>query len=119
MLPTIDGYLERETQDTQDTLTRTRGISVSFLLSLLYLKMSNFWEQIKGPFTVASVTIAILFIAYSSQIFVIWPFLGAANIHSIFILVPLNFFVLMALINYFLTCKTDPGSVPARWVISL
>ncbi|CAO0794324.1 unnamed protein product [Mucor circinelloides] len=78
--------------------------------------MSNFWEQIKGPFTVASVTITILFITYSSQIFVIWPFLGAANIHSIFILVPLNFFVLMALINYFLTCKTDPGSVPARWI---
>ncbi|OAD08697.1 Zn(2)-C6 fungal-specific transcription factor, partial [Mucor lusitanicus CBS 277.49] len=65
------------------------------------------------------VTITILFITYSSQIFVIWPFLGAANMHSIAILVPLNFFVLMALINYFLTCKTDPGSVPNRWVSSL
>ncbi|KAL0140261.1 DHHC palmitoyltransferase-domain-containing protein [Mucor lusitanicus] len=59
--------------------------------------MSNFWEKIKGPFTVASVTITILFITYSSQIFVIWPFLGAANMHSIAIL-------------------TDPGSVPNRWI---
>lgn len=78
--------------------------------------MSNFWGKIKGPFTVAAVTITILFITYTSQIFVIWPYLGAASIHSVFILVPLNFSVAMALINYFLTCKTDPGSVPVRWV---
>lgn len=104
------------TQDTHDTHTQEAFRSSFF--PLLYLKMSSFWEKTKGPFTVASVTITILFITYSSQIFVIWPFLGAANIHSIFILVPLNFFVLMALINYFLTCKTDPGSVPSRWVMS-
>lgn len=120
----LDWWIFRaKTQDTQDTRTQTHTNAqeafCSSFFPLLYLKMSNFWEKIKGPFTVASVTITILFITYSSQIFVIWPFLGAANMHSIAILVPLNFFVLMALINYFLTCKTDPGSVPNRWVSSL
>jgi hypothetical protein len=74
------------------------------------------WAEIKGPLTVSFVATMILFIAYTSQIFVIWPYLGSANLHSILILVPLNFFVVMVLINYFLTCKTDPGSVPARWI---
>ncbi|KAI8647394.1 DHHC palmitoyltransferase-domain-containing protein [Parasitella parasitica] len=78
--------------------------------------MSSSWQAIKGPLTVTSVTTTILFITYTSQIFVIWPYLGAATIHSILILVPLNFFVVMALINYFLTCKTDPGAVPTRWI---
>lgn len=65
----------------------------------------------------AFVATAILFFTFTSQIFVIWPYLESVNTSSVLILVTLNFFVTMALINYYLTCKTDPGSVPPRWVI--
>jgi palmitoyltransferase len=75
------------------------------------------WQDIKGSLTVAFVATAILFFTYTAQIFVIWPYLGSVSTNSILILAPLNFFVLMVLINYYLTCKTDPGSVPVRWVI--
>ncbi|KAI9366427.1 DHHC palmitoyltransferase-domain-containing protein [Pilaira anomala] len=74
------------------------------------------WKKIKGPFTVTFVSLAILFLAYTSQVFVIWPYLGALNLQTAFILAPLNFFVIMILVNYFLTCKTNPGSVPPRWI---
>jgi palmitoyltransferase len=75
------------------------------------------WQDLKGPLTVALVATMILFIAYTSQVFVIWPYLGLNKLNSILIIVPLNFFVAMIMINYFLTCKVDPGSVPSRWVI--
>lgn len=74
------------------------------------------WNSIKGPLTVVTVIVVIIFITYTSQIFVIWPYLGPANLHSVFTLVPLNFFVAMVLVNYILTCRTNPGSVPNRWV---
>lgn len=73
-------------------------------------------NKLKGPLTIVTVIFLILFITYTSQIFVIWPYLGPANLHSVFILVPLNLFVAMVLINYVLTCRTNPGSVPNRWV---
>lgn len=74
------------------------------------------WHDMKGPLTVALVATMIVFIAYTAQIFVIWPYIGFDSINSIFIIVSLNFFVVMVLINYFLTCKTNPGSVPPRWM---
>ncbi|KAI8088048.1 DHHC palmitoyltransferase-domain-containing protein [Gilbertella persicaria] len=74
------------------------------------------WKRIKGPLTVTLVTIMILFIAYTSQIFVIWPFLGPVSLQSMLTLVPLNFCIIMLLVNYFLTCKTNPGKVPHRWM---
>ncbi|KAI7901721.1 DHHC palmitoyltransferase-domain-containing protein [Cokeromyces recurvatus] len=75
-------------------------------------------KNLKGLSIITCVTILTLFIACTSQAIVIYPFLYSMNnsIQLILILVSLNYLIFMVLINYFLTCKTDPGSVPNQWV---
>ncbi|KAI8376612.1 DHHC palmitoyltransferase-domain-containing protein [Choanephora cucurbitarum] len=74
------------------------------------------WKSIKGPLTVLLVVIVIIFICSTSQIFVLWPFFGLNSVHSKVILATLNFFVFMIFVNYYLTCATNPGIVPQRWL---
>ncbi|KAK7465440.1 Palmitoyltransferase [Stygiomarasmius scandens] len=74
--------------------------------------MHRFW----GWLIVNFVLCLISFIAYSSQIFIIWPWYGSAlSIDLLKLLVPFNIFVGLLLWNYFLCVNTDPGQVPDRW----
>ncbi|KAF8899051.1 zf-DHHC-domain-containing protein [Infundibulicybe gibba] len=58
----------------------------------------------------------ICFIAYSSQIFIIWPWYGSVvSVELLGLLVPFNVLVGMLLWNYFLCVVTDPGQVPSNW----
>lgn len=74
--------------------------------------------KIKGLLTIVTVTLMIAFIAYTSQIFIIWPYLTTTFnlLQTICILVPLNLCIGMLFIHYFLACFTNPGSVPIRYV---
>ncbi|KAI8338467.1 DHHC palmitoyltransferase-domain-containing protein [Chlamydoabsidia padenii] len=74
------------------------------------------WKEVKGQVIVFFVTIMITFIAYSSQIGILWSFLGGATLHTALILIPFNVFIIMIYINYALTCLTDPGTVPENWI---
>ncbi|ORY97762.1 DHHC palmitoyltransferase-domain-containing protein [Syncephalastrum racemosum] len=74
------------------------------------------WKECRGQLVVATVILLTTFISYTSQIFVIWPFLGGASLHTLFILIPLNVFVIMIYLNYALVCLTDPGTVPVNWI---
>ncbi|KAJ8523296.1 hypothetical protein ONZ45_g214 [Pleurotus djamor] len=69
-----------------------------------------------GRLVVNFVLCLISFIAYSSQIFIIWPWYGRElSIPLITLLGPFNVFVFLLLWNYFLTVTTDPGGVPDDW----
>ncbi|KAF8078935.1 zf-DHHC-domain-containing protein [Lyophyllum atratum] len=69
-----------------------------------------------GRLVVNFVLCLISFIAYSSQIFVIWPWYGRAlSVELISLLLPFNLLVAMLLWNYFLCVVTDPGQVPDTW----
>ncbi|KAI8388644.1 DHHC palmitoyltransferase-domain-containing protein [Radiomyces spectabilis] len=74
------------------------------------------WQEWRGPLTVTAVTLMIIFMAYTSQIFVLWNYLGGPTLHTFLILAPFNVFIIMIYINYALTCLTDPGSVPSNWI---
>ncbi|KAI9322131.1 DHHC palmitoyltransferase-domain-containing protein [Dichotomocladium elegans] len=74
------------------------------------------WHETKGQLVVASVCLLTTFIAYTSQIFVLWDFLGGANTKTLLILIPFNIFVIFIYINYALVCLTDPGGVPDNWI---
>lgn len=74
------------------------------------------WSHARGQLIVAAVCILITFVAYTSQIFVLWSFLGGATLHTLLVLAPFNVFVIMIYINYTLVCLTDPGTVPPNWV---
>jgi palmitoyltransferase ZDHHC6 len=69
-----------------------------------------------GRLFIIGVTILILFLAYSSQYFIFWNYLGGLNVQTLQILGPFNLCVLLLLYNYYLTCITDPGRVPKDWV---
>ncbi|CEG67371.1 hypothetical protein RMATCC62417_03811 [Rhizopus microsporus] len=75
-------------------------------------------KKITGTFTVMAVILFITFIAYTSQIFIIWPHITASTslVQSICILAPLNLLIIMVYIHYLLTCFTHPGSVPSRYI---
>ncbi|THV07488.1 palmitoyltransferase PFA4 [Dendrothele bispora CBS 962.96] len=74
--------------------------------------MHRFW----GWLIVNLVLCLISFIAYSSQIFIIWPWYGnALSVELLTLLLPFNFLVGMLLWNYFLCVNTDPGQVPDKW----
>ncbi|KAF5368430.1 hypothetical protein D9758_002212 [Tetrapyrgos nigripes] len=74
--------------------------------------MHPFW----GRLIVNLVLCLISFIAYSSQIFIIWPWYGSAlSVELLALLLPFNFLVGMLLWNYFLCVFTDPGRVPPKW----
>lgn len=58
----------------------------------------------------------ICFIAYSSQIFIVWPWYGRAlSVELLTLIVPFNTLVGLLLLNYFLCVVTDPGQAPAHW----
>ncbi|KAF8971687.1 DHHC palmitoyltransferase-domain-containing protein [Flammula alnicola] len=66
-----------------------------------------------GRLVVNFVLCLICFIAYSSQIFIIWPWYGSViSVELLTLLVPFNIFVGLLLWNYFLCVFTDPGRVP-------
>ncbi|KAI8338037.1 DHHC palmitoyltransferase-domain-containing protein [Chlamydoabsidia padenii] len=71
---------------------------------------------LKGQAIILFVISTITFLAYSSQIGILWNFLGGATLHTAIILIPFNVFVVMIYVNYALTCLTDPGTVPANWI---
>ncbi|KAG7452276.1 zf-DHHC-domain-containing protein [Guyanagaster necrorhizus] len=69
-----------------------------------------------GRLVVTLTLCLICFIAYSSQIFVLWPWYGRAlSVDLICLLFPFNLLVGMLLWNYFLCVFTDPGGVPEGW----
>ncbi|KAF5388519.1 hypothetical protein D9757_004693 [Collybiopsis confluens] len=69
-----------------------------------------------GRLIVTFVLLLISFIAYSSQIFIIWPWYGRAlSVELIILLLPFNLLVGMLLWNYFLCLTVDPGRVPPAW----
>ncbi|CAK5264447.1 unnamed protein product [Mycena citricolor] len=69
-----------------------------------------------GRLVVNFVLLLISFIAYSSQIFVVWPWYGrVVSIPLLVLLVPFNLLVGMLLWNYFLCVTVDPGHVPDNW----
>ncbi|THH06676.1 hypothetical protein EW145_g3922 [Phellinidium pouzarii] len=72
--------------------------------------------RLLGRIWVGFTTSLIAFIAYSSQIFVIWPWYGSVlSIDLLKLLIPFNALVGMIFWNYFLTVFTDPGRVPRAW----
>ncbi|KAF4573227.1 Palmitoyltransferase [Pleurotus pulmonarius] len=73
-------------------------------------------HPVLGRIIVNFVLCLICFIAYSSQIFIIWPWYGReVSVDLLILLVPFNILVGMLLWNYFLTVTTDPGGVPDNW----
>ncbi|KAF7307153.1 Palmitoyltransferase PFA4 [Mycena indigotica] len=69
-----------------------------------------------GQLVVNFVLLLICFIAYSSQIFIIWPWYGRVlSVELVTLLLPFNIFVGLLLWNYFLSVYTDPGRVPDNW----
>ncbi|KAK7695072.1 hypothetical protein QCA50_002262 [Cerrena zonata] len=72
--------------------------------------------RLTGRLFVGFTTCLISFIAYSPQIFVIWPWYGRAlSIQLLTLLVPFNALVGMLLWNYYLCVTTNPGQVPRGW----
>ncbi|EIM83578.1 zf-DHHC-domain-containing protein [Stereum hirsutum FP-91666 SS1] len=72
--------------------------------------------RLLGRIVVGLTSSLICFIAYSSQIFVIWPWYGrVVSIELLTLLVPFNLLVAMLLWNYRLCVVTDPGRVPDGW----
>ncbi|RIB03287.1 zf-DHHC-domain-containing protein [Gigaspora rosea] len=68
-----------------------------------------------GRLFIIGVSILIGFLAYTSQIFIFWDFLGGLNVHCLTVLIPFNISVILIYWNYYLTCTTDPGRVPKDW----
>ncbi|KAH9897747.1 palmitoyltransferase PFA4 [Cubamyces lactineus] len=72
--------------------------------------------RLTGRLFVFFTTCLIAFIAYSSQIFVIWPWYGRElSIELLQLLVPFNILVGLLLWNYAMCVRTDPGGVPPHW----
>ncbi|TFK41869.1 DHHC palmitoyltransferase-domain-containing protein [Crucibulum laeve] len=73
-------------------------------------------NAIIGRIIVNFVLLLICFIAYSSQIFIIWPWYGRElTVDILTLLIPFNLLVGMLLWNYFLCVTVDPGQVPESW----
>ncbi|CAG8478834.1 9062_t:CDS:2 [Acaulospora morrowiae] len=68
-----------------------------------------------GRLFIVGVSSLVSFLAYSSQIFIFWDFLGGLNVQCLTVLIPFNIAVLMIFYNYYMTCNTDPGRVPKDW----
>ncbi|KAF9454208.1 palmitoyltransferase PFA4 [Macrolepiota fuliginosa MF-IS2] len=72
--------------------------------------------RITGLLFVNFVLCLICFIAYSSQIFVIWPwYKREVSVELLTLLIPFNVLVGLLLWNYYLCIITDPGTVPESW----
>ncbi|KAF9270650.1 zf-DHHC-domain-containing protein [Marasmius fiardii PR-910] len=73
-------------------------------------------NNLLGTLIVNFVLCLICFIAYSSQIFIIWPWYGnEISVELLVLLIPFNSLVAMLLWNYFLCVYTEPGHVPDNW----
>ncbi|KAG8832698.1 Palmitoyltransferase, partial [Serendipita sp. 400] len=73
-------------------------------------------QQLAGRIWVSGVTLLIAFIAYSSQIFIIWPWYGhEVTVELLVLLVPFNTLVAFLYWNYFLCVYSDPGTPPDNW----
>ncbi|KAJ7103218.1 zf-DHHC-domain-containing protein [Mycena belliarum] len=69
-----------------------------------------------GRLIVNFVVLLICFIAYSVQIFVVWPWYGRAlSVQLVTLLLPFNLLVGMLFWNYFLCVTSNPGEVPENW----
>ncbi|KAF8808081.1 zf-DHHC-domain-containing protein [Phlegmacium glaucopus] len=69
-----------------------------------------------GRLIVGFVLCLISFIAYSSQIFIIWPWYGReVSVELLALLIPFNIFVGILFWNYSLCVFADPGRVPVAW----
>ncbi|KAF8527561.1 zf-DHHC-domain-containing protein [Hysterangium stoloniferum] len=69
-----------------------------------------------GRIWVTGTTLLIAFIAYSVQVFVIYPWYGSEiSIDLLKLLVPFNLLIGLLYLNYFKCVMTEPGSVPHRW----
>lgn len=104
----------------------TRPCTATQQLSLMH--------SVVGHIVVGFVLSLICFIAYSSQIFIIWPWYGSVlSVELITLLFPFKYvfvtyataianFVLDSILvglllwNYYLCVVTDPGQVPEFWV---
>ncbi|KAL7285081.1 hypothetical protein ACG7TL_000173 [Trametes sanguinea] len=72
--------------------------------------------RLTGRLFVFFTTCLIAFIAYSSQIFIIWPWYGRVfSLELLELLLPFNILVALLLWNYALCVNTDPGGVPPHW----
>ncbi|ETW87155.1 hypothetical protein HETIRDRAFT_166687 [Heterobasidion irregulare TC 32-1] len=72
--------------------------------------------RLLGRIVVGATLSLISFIAYSSQIFIIWPWYGRElSVDLITLLGPFNAFIGLLLWNYWKCVVSDPGSVPDRW----
>ncbi|KAI0778969.1 zf-DHHC-domain-containing protein [Trametes elegans] len=72
--------------------------------------------RLTGRLFVFFTTCLIAFIAYSSQIFIIWPWYGRElSVELLELLLPFNVLVGLLLWNYTLCVTTDPGGVPPYW----
>ncbi|KAI0673782.1 zf-DHHC-domain-containing protein [Trametes maxima] len=72
--------------------------------------------KLTGRLFVLFTTLLIAFIAYSSQIFIIWPWYGREfSVELLELLLPFNVLVGLLLWNYSLCVTTDPGGVPHNW----
>ncbi|KAF5323533.1 hypothetical protein D9611_005589 [Ephemerocybe angulata] len=73
-------------------------------------------HYILGRIVVGLVVSLISFIAYSSQIFIIWPWYGREwTVELVILLLPFNVLVAILFWNYYLCVSTDPGTVPSGW----
>ncbi|KAF6766725.1 palmitoyltransferase PFA4 [Ephemerocybe angulata] len=73
-------------------------------------------HYILGRIVVGLVVSLISFIAYSSQIFIIWPWYGREwTVELVTLLLPFNVLVAILFWNYYLCVSTDPGTVPSGW----
>ncbi|CED83458.1 zf-dhhc-domain-containing protein [Phaffia rhodozyma] len=74
--------------------------------------MADKWEKIWITFAISLIS----FIAYSSQIFIIWPFYGKRwSIELLRLLVPFNVLVGLIFWCYYLCVTTEPGRIPPNW----
>lgn len=74
-------------------------------------------EFIPGKVFVTTVVSLIFFIGYSSQFCILLPKYEVNE--TIYLLGPLNILILLVFYNYYLAVVTDPGKIPAHWVIEL
>ncbi|KAF8336502.1 DHHC palmitoyltransferase-domain-containing protein [Cantharellus anzutake] len=72
--------------------------------------------KLTGRLWVSFTLFLITFIAYSSQIFVFWPWFGREVTVALLVsLGPFNLLVGLLLWNYYAIVNTDPGGVPSGW----
>ncbi|KDQ15704.1 hypothetical protein BOTBODRAFT_285774 [Botryobasidium botryosum FD-172 SS1] len=73
-------------------------------------------RRLAGRLWVTFTSLLIAFIAYTSQIFVFWPWYGREfSVEFLIAVGPFNVLVGLLYWNYFLTVRTDAGRVPDNW----